>query len=557
MKNQFDRTGIVNETDVLVLGAGAAGCMAAIGAREEGAKVTIVEKGAIDSSGCCGGGQDHFQAHLNTGPDWDTDEAATKYYRGPGWGVSEYLAKKTFTKVIGDMVRRMENIGIEFKKNDDGSYYRTQALGQPGPWFLLMTNGVYIKRILAEVVRGSGANVVNQVMVTRLLTKDGRICGALGFNRRNGDFHIFKAKRVVMCMGSHQTRVWSNNSTRNPFNAWQYPYNNGTQITIAADAGAKVVSFEKCVLTTLPKGYGAPGMNAITGMGGCLVNIHGEVFMEKYHPQGEKAARPYHIIAQQEEMARGNGPPFYADMTRMSKENLDLLLQHYLPVDKNSYAEYLEQRGVDIRTEPLEVEFGEYSGAGNLLLNNNCESVTVPGLFGLPFSGMLSTALTGGLVVGQEAAKSVLKSANEKIPEFEMSIIENEKERVYHPLNVREGYTPKEFEDMIREIMNYYMGYNRNQKGLETALAKLQLLEQHMGEIKATNPHELTRANEAMHLLPYGQMMVVAVIKRGGFKGFYRRIDVEIDQELRLKHVSIWRENGEIKSSYDSIGPEK
>ena len=68
------------ETDVLVLGAGAAGCLAAAGAREQGARVMIVDKGALVSCGCTGAGQDHFGAHLNTGPEWDSDEAATAYY---------------------------------------------------------------------------------------------------------------------------------------------------------------------------------------------------------------------------------------------------------------------------------------------------------------------------------------------------------------------------------------------------------------------------------------------------------------------------------------------
>ena len=49
---QLNDIGKVIETDVLVLGGGVAGCMAGIGAKEQGAKVLIVEKGLIESSGC-------------------------------------------------------------------------------------------------------------------------------------------------------------------------------------------------------------------------------------------------------------------------------------------------------------------------------------------------------------------------------------------------------------------------------------------------------------------------------------------------------------------------
>lgn len=63
-------------TDVLVIGGGVAGCMAAIGAKEEGnVEVLVLEKAEISRSGDAGGGNDHLLAHLNTGEEWDTDQA--------------------------------------------------------------------------------------------------------------------------------------------------------------------------------------------------------------------------------------------------------------------------------------------------------------------------------------------------------------------------------------------------------------------------------------------------------------------------------------------------
>ena len=48
------------ETDVLILGSGAAGCGAAMAAKGKGAKVLMLDKGKLESSGCLGGGNDHF-----------------------------------------------------------------------------------------------------------------------------------------------------------------------------------------------------------------------------------------------------------------------------------------------------------------------------------------------------------------------------------------------------------------------------------------------------------------------------------------------------------------
>ena len=542
------------ETDVLVLGAGAAGCLAAIGAREQGVKVVIVDKGALASCGCIGAGQDHYGSHLNTGPAWDSDEAANKWYSLPGWGVSPKLVEKTFTKVVGPMRKRLESWGVEFYKNPDGTYYRTQGLGQPGPWWLMMKNGRYLKRIISKVVLEAGAEVVEQVMITKLFRDQDRVIGALGFNRRSGDFYLFKAKAIVLAMGAHQSR-WSTNSTNNPFNIWQNPSNTGTQIVVAYNVGAKIKNLEWCVGTTVPKGYGAPGMNAFSGMGAFMRNCRGERFMEKYHELGDKAPRAFHIKAERQEIAEGK-TPLFVDSTQLPENDMEHLLRNLLSVDKHTFGDYLEQRGIDLRTQPLEVETGEFSGGGNLHVNLNCESVNLHGLYGLPFSGMLSTALCGGYIAGTEAAKG---TSNIDLPEIDHELVHHERTRVMAPLQRDSGYPPRDFEDLIRQTMRQYMGYKRSLQGLEIALDKIKLLEGRTNEIKADNHHELTRAHEAIHLLIYCQLMVRAVIERKGMRGFYSLVDYppQLDPELRSKYVVLSQENHMPKVTFEPIGVDK
>ena len=543
------------EADVLVLGAGAAGCLAAYAAREQGKRVIIVDKGALISCGCTGAGQDHFAAHMNTGPEWDTDEACTTYYSRPGWGVGPTLVKKTFTDVIGLMVKMMEEWGVEFYRTVEGDYYRCQALGQPGPWWLMMKNGRYLKRIFAKKIKESGTEIVEQIMITKLFQEGDRITGAMGFSRRDGDFYIFKAKATLLAMGAHQSR-FSTNSTNNPFNIWQNPSNTGTQIVVAYDAGAKVKNLEWCTGTTLPKGYGAPGMCAFGGMGSIMRNARDENFMEKYHELGEKAPRAFHIKGERQEIADGK-VPLFVDSTQLAGGDFEHLCNNLLTVDKHTFGDYLEQRCIDLKKHYLEVETGEMSGGGNLHVDFNCESVNMKGLFGLPFSGMLSTALCGGYVAGQEAAKSI---ENVKRPgDIDEDSIEAEKENILTPLNIKEGYPPKEYEDLIRQVMMHYMGSKRSLKGLNIALDKLSLVETKKEEIKAENYHELTRANEARHLLKYCQLMIRSVIERKGMRGFYNLVDYppKLDQELRDKYVALSQINGEQQVTFETMEPEK
>jgi succinate dehydrogenase/fumarate reductase flavoprotein subunit len=65
------------EADILILGSGAAGCGAAIGAKKCGARAVLVDKGKIESSGCLGGGNDHFMAVLQSAATQQTVEVAS------------------------------------------------------------------------------------------------------------------------------------------------------------------------------------------------------------------------------------------------------------------------------------------------------------------------------------------------------------------------------------------------------------------------------------------------------------------------------------------------
>ena len=74
------------ETDVLILGSGASGCGAAMAAKKAGANVLIVDKGKLESSGCLGGGNDHFMAVLNSGSETDTSKALIDFFDTPTTG---------------------------------------------------------------------------------------------------------------------------------------------------------------------------------------------------------------------------------------------------------------------------------------------------------------------------------------------------------------------------------------------------------------------------------------------------------------------------------------
>jgi len=354
---------------------------------------------------------------------------------------------------------------------------------------------------------------------------------------------------VVLALGREANRA-SNNSTHNPFNTWGYPYNTGSNNVLAYEAGAKIHSLELNEMATLlPKGFGCPGMNGINSMGGHEINALGERFMGKYDPEfWENTVRRVQVAATYQELIQGKGPPFYEDMRHLSKEDNDHLQNTLMPGDKATFLDYLKQKKITFATDPLEVEVSEIHLGARLVINERLES-TLPGMFSGCNFHFLSGAMCGGYSAGLEAAEEAGKI--QRLADINEEEIAAEKEYVFQPLKNKEGLSPREFENIIRQVMDYYMGFVRNGKGIEAAMEKLDLVESYADKIKASNLHELMRANEARHLLRHCQLSALAgTLRKESGRTIYVRSDYpELDKKLS-KCILVWKENGERKVAF-------
>ena len=167
--------GTLIETDVLVIGSGASGCGAALGAREQGLRVLLMDKGKLESSGCIGGGNDHYMAVLDEeGVAHDAAEDLIKFYAKPLNGWTPAMLRNGWYAHMRPMLEKLEAAGVEFGRTPDGRYLRTQGFGQPGTWWVHIANGMTIKRVMARIVRESGVNVLDRVMAVKILTDGGK-----------------------------------------------------------------------------------------------------------------------------------------------------------------------------------------------------------------------------------------------------------------------------------------------------------------------------------------------------------------------------------------------
>ena len=510
------------ESDVLVLGSSAAGCGAAIAARRAGAEVLLADKGKLESSGCLGGGNDHFMAVLDE-VEHDGLEDLYAYYATPVSGLTRDHVRN-FYDAMKPCIKILEDAGVELMHNPDGSYMRSVGFGQPGPWWIHINHGYNVKPLLAKYIRNLGVKPLDHFMVTHLLKDGNRIAGCMGFDVLKGDVITVRCKTVVLCMGLTAQRV-SNNSSHKPFNQWFSPFVTGSQIMLPLKAGASVLNLDiSDMATMLPKGWGAPGMNGINNMGGHELNARGERFMGKYDPMLENGLRRNQVMGTFQETLEGYGPPFFMDMTHFTAEDARHLQYDLMPGDKETYLEYCEARKIDFTKTPLEVEVGERM-IGGIVRSDATQETDVENLFNGNIIHSFSGAMCLGYTAGGFAAH---KAAGVEMPSLPEDVMERCLAEIYAPLENggRGTVSWNVFEDGIRQIMDYYVGYQRTEGSMKQALKSFVSLAAYMPRIAASTLRELMRSHESMELFRLCRCYVQACMqRRESGRAMYRRAD--------------------------------
>ena len=215
---EYDRTDW-QDCDVLVIGGGASGCFAAMGAASRGARVIMWEKAATMTSGAMGSGCDHWEmAATNPCSKVSPEELAdamVRMHHGYNNGISHYIESREGW----DRLLDLEKYGAKIRDTDDefaGADFRDPATKLMFAYdyvnrFTLRVWGTTFKRAMYRGAKILKAQVIDRTMGAGLLTEGGRtggrVVGAVALNGRTGRFTVCRARSVVFCM-SRPTRLW-------------------------------------------------------------------------------------------------------------------------------------------------------------------------------------------------------------------------------------------------------------------------------------------------------------------------------------------------------------
>ena len=531
----------VHESDVLVVGGGAAGCHAAIKAKQFGAdKVIQLDKGHVGKSSFATFGAGILTVFFPEEDDYDW--VFKKVVEESAYLVDQERLQHHLQTNL-DLVKEMDSFGVEFEKTADGKLQR-----HPGRAIIpnIMFHGPQMMDAMGKEARRRGVEQIHKTMMTDLLTKDGQVVGVVAFDIVSGDWHVFKAKATVLATGSTYYKGRPPGSRINTCDGHVAVYR----------AGADIANMDCSRHNAFVAHYDVgPGMHMYVGTGGIFLNAKGERFMPDYDPKYKEQAELYTLIpAMAMEVRRGNGP-IYLDMMHFTPEQVQRL-KRVIPIPMMMHQRLGTCVGDKFVKKIEWMATYPECGLGGSLIDNRFETC-LRGLFAagdaIPWAGhgggayALIGAFTSGAKAGECAAESAKQTGLEEIDEEQVQEL---RKYAFQPIEREEGIDPDHVLIALQEtIAPYDVLILREEGRLKKALDRVEDIHDNLVPfLHARDPHYLRMAFEAKNLVTAAEMLLRSALFRKESRVERLREDYPyMDNENWAKWVCVKQESGKMK----------
>ena len=563
--------------DVLVLGGGVAGCMAAIAAAHKGQQVVLVEKGAVKRSGAGGSGCDHWESAATNPCSGVTPEELTRAMLDDNDGYNNAISHYIECREGWDRLLDIEKMGGKIRDLEDefsGADFRHEETKLLFAYdyknrFTLRVWGTTFKPAMEAELKRLGVRIFERVMVTSLLTEEGKngapCIGATGFNTRTGQFYVFSAKASILTM-ARPARVWLFSAAYPGLCEFRPLQCIGDGHAMGWRIGAEFNMMEKSVRAEFSSaGRSFPpystGNNHNTWYAATLIDATGREIpyadrdgnllkdvKSRYYPaEGQhfflkggsiEQARyefegpetlPYDKLKEM-----GYKLPFYADLTDMPEMERRVIWgmmvgqegKTNVPVWKNYTAagfdparHVLQCYGVGWTSAAFLPQERQLFGLPGGFMNDWKLQTNLPGLFlggdSLFAANCYGHAAATGYYAGRHAAE--YSAGKDFVVPPHQAQIDAEMQRVYAPLISKHScsVTWKELNEAIAKTMRNFCAEVKCDELLNSGVEQLDRFQQEvLPQTCAANPHELTRLLEVFDILTVAQIILQASLAR-------------------------------------------
>jgi succinate dehydrogenase/fumarate reductase flavoprotein subunit len=517
------------KTDVLIIGGGAAGCFAAIKAKDQAPDldITIVEKAHIRRSGSLTTGMDSLNVVCLP------EECPPRSYvecinRTALNGIIDQDLQYILAERSYSIVKDLEDWGVEFAKVD--GKYDMKARKGIGNIFLPIVNSQELKVTLAAQVVKRNVNIINHSMVTSLLSNPQRVFGATVLNTRNGSFSVIRAKAVILTTGS--CGRFGLPSSGYLFGTFDFPGNAGDGYSMAYHVGAELTNMEYCHYFLGIKDVYAPPAKFHQAFPGLSI-IPEKARIRRVNSKGvnvtkhtkERGYSEYWEINPEywDSLNFFKGEePWFLDATQLSKSMIKAFEKTMFRSERRfAIKQFFEERGLKLDVDLIELgrvpsQICGGHGISGVVIDKDAKT-TVEGLYAAGDVAavgrqMLVGAFVFGSIAGIVAAKNAGKGSHTEINEEE---VDQYRERLFEPLWRKEGLTPANFEVKLRRKIREYIDPPRNKKKLMIALRWIERLrKEDLPCLAVRDFHELGRAIEGEFILDCAEMVARASLTR-------------------------------------------
>lgn len=533
------------DTDVVVIGGGAAGAHAALKVCAEGLNVLLVVKGFLGRSGCS-----IFAGNLQLVNTRVSAEEEEKWLTIRTKHMGGYLLEQDYVKranrfTESEFYPEMERRGLYIRRNAEGTFIKSEGRGT-NVWAPLQGySGTFVMELLRKEILSKRIPLLQETMVTSLLMDEGKVVGVTLLDILRGEFITVRAKAVIVATGPSNYLATRSTGTREQCaNGFAMAYRAGAQMQDIE------IQWWHCSDIAWPKAWTRlhiyPNPMPATKETVRLYNSEGEMFFEQgMYPL---AMQPYFLQLKhlyphvKNGKARWNGG-YFAGYTHIDPD----IMEQY------SYqTQFLKALGLDLSKDLIECGISWHMTLGGIRTNTETMETSLPGLYaaggvGSHGVGTITFVSYDGTLAARGACERAKAIAPPRLPEEQIA---REEQRVLARLKAKPeaGLIPAQVKKRIREIMWEKMGYVKSEAKMGEALGQLaevrEKLVPRMGleSLSRSWNYDWVDALDVEDMLDICELTIHSAKVRQESRGaFFREDHPYIDNKNWLRHTVVSR----------------
>ncbi len=518
------------QSDVLVIGAGGAGLVAAINAHESGAKVIIITKEYPTRSQTCMA-QGGINAVLGNAGE-DSVEAHVQNTLKSAHGIADEKAIRLMCEEAPEAVKWLDSIGVPFSRTAESKIAQRTLGGASAPraCYAQDYTGLKILHTLYDRCLALGIEILSERYLLECLTNKENntlsICGVSVLNKRSGELEVYEAPSVIMATGGY-SRIFHTHSTNSVSTT-------GDGIAAAFRAGARVSDMEFIQFhPTAMKNSAILISESARGAGGYLLNSKGERFTNELAPRDE--------VARAIDAELDKGEDIFLDIRHLGAEFID----EELPQERKLARLY---ENVDpvfdlIPIKPvahytmggLEVDENSMTNILGLFAVGECANHRVHGANRLGGNSLLEL-IVFGKQAGERAAKFGKNNQTGSLHTDSTCRVLDDIKNYTNEINF---YEKQEF---LGDLFYLHVGIKRDKESLQKVLDELKKLLQEVPKMGVGDKSKKYNTNliefiEFKNMLELGEMVLLSAISRNESRGAHFRIDYQNEDESFGRHT--------------------